>query len=151
MSWRASAGRARRGDSVRAIRAKLAAKGRDTKGRGNAAADIYAEAEELSPTSTKCTVTADLHRGMSTAERLLRLGALVVLLYVFLVGIEVLGDGIAGLGGDVADSMFRGVSNPLGGLAVGVLATVFVQSSSVSTSFPATSSRRAGGSQSSRR
>jgi carbon monoxide dehydrogenase subunit G len=44
-----------------AHRAKLAAKGRDTKGRGNAAADIYAEAEELSPTSTKCTVTADLH------------------------------------------------------------------------------------------
>jgi carbon monoxide dehydrogenase subunit G len=41
--------------------AKLKAKGRDTKGRGNAAADIYAEAEALSPTSTKCTVTADLH------------------------------------------------------------------------------------------
>jgi uncharacterized protein len=41
--------------------AKLAAKGRDTKGRGNAAADIYAAAEALSPTSTKCTVTADLH------------------------------------------------------------------------------------------
>jgi carbon monoxide dehydrogenase subunit G len=44
-----------------AHRAKLAAKGRDTKGRGNAAADIYAAAEALSPTSTKCTVTADLH------------------------------------------------------------------------------------------
>ncbi len=41
--------------------AKLAAKGRDTGGRGNAQADIYAEAESLSPTSTKCTVTADLH------------------------------------------------------------------------------------------
>jgi hypothetical protein len=44
-----------------AHRAKLSAKGRDTKGRGNAAADIYAEAESLSPTSTKCIVTADLH------------------------------------------------------------------------------------------
>lgn len=42
-------------------KAKLAAKGRDTKGRGNAAADIFAEAEALSPTSTKCTVTADIH------------------------------------------------------------------------------------------
>ena len=41
--------------------AKLSAKGRDTKGRGNAAADITAEAEALSPTSTKCTVIADLH------------------------------------------------------------------------------------------
>jgi carbon monoxide dehydrogenase subunit G len=44
-----------------AHRAKLVAKGRDTKGRGNAAADIYAEAESLSPTSTRCVVTADLH------------------------------------------------------------------------------------------
>jgi len=42
-------------------RAKLTGKGRDTKGRGNAAADIFAEAVALSPTSTKCTVTADIH------------------------------------------------------------------------------------------
>jgi carbon monoxide dehydrogenase subunit G len=42
-------------------RAMLKAKGRDTGGRGNAEADILAEAEALSPTSTKCTVTADLH------------------------------------------------------------------------------------------
>jgi carbon monoxide dehydrogenase subunit G len=41
--------------------AKLVAKGRDTKGRGNAAADIYAEATALSPTSTKCVVRTDLH------------------------------------------------------------------------------------------
>jgi carbon monoxide dehydrogenase subunit G len=42
-------------------RVKLRAEGRDTGGRGNAAADIVAEAESLSPTSTKCTVTTDLH------------------------------------------------------------------------------------------
>lgn len=42
-------------------RAKLRAEGRDTGGRGNAAADIVAEAQSLSPTSTKCTVTTDLH------------------------------------------------------------------------------------------
>ena len=36
-------------------------KGRDTGGRGNAEADIHATAEALSPTSTKCIVTADLH------------------------------------------------------------------------------------------
>lgn len=41
--------------------AKLTGKGRDTKGRGNAAADISAVAVALSPTSTKCTVTADIH------------------------------------------------------------------------------------------
>ena len=35
--------------------------GRDTKGRGNAAADIAAHAESLSPTSTRVIVTTDLH------------------------------------------------------------------------------------------
>jgi uncharacterized protein len=44
-----------------AHRARLRAKGRDTGGRGNAEAAINARAEALSPTSTKCTVTADLH------------------------------------------------------------------------------------------
>jgi carbon monoxide dehydrogenase subunit G len=42
-------------------RAKLRAEGRDTGGRGNAAADITAEAESLSPTSTRFLVTTDLH------------------------------------------------------------------------------------------
>ena len=42
-------------------RAKLAASGRDTGGRGNARADVTAEAESLSPTSTRCTVTAELN------------------------------------------------------------------------------------------
>jgi len=42
-------------------RAVIKAKGRDTGGRGNAEADISAHAEALSPTSTKCTVVADLH------------------------------------------------------------------------------------------
>ena len=41
--------------------ALLKGKGRDTKGRGNASADIAAAAESLSPTSTKVTVTTDLH------------------------------------------------------------------------------------------
>jgi carbon monoxide dehydrogenase subunit G len=41
--------------------AVLKAKGRDIGGRGNAEADIVADAEALSPTSTRCMVTADLH------------------------------------------------------------------------------------------
>lgn len=41
--------------------AVLKAEGRDTGGRGNAAAEITAEAESLSPTSTKVTVTTELH------------------------------------------------------------------------------------------
>jgi uncharacterized protein len=42
-------------------RAVLKASGRDKGGRGNASADIEAQAEALSPTSTRCVVTADLH------------------------------------------------------------------------------------------
>ncbi len=44
-----------------AHRAVLKAQGRDTGGRGNAAAEIQAEAESLSPTSTRVVVTTDLH------------------------------------------------------------------------------------------
>ncbi len=58
----------------------------------------------------------------------------VALLYLFLVGVGLLSDGIATLGSDVQEALFARVSNPLSGLFVGILATVLVQSSSVSTS-----------------
>ena len=62
-------------------------------------------------------------------------GILVLtLLYFFLVGVKLLENGIEGLGSSFTDTLFRGVSNPLAGLFVGILATVLVQSSSVTTS-----------------
>jgi carbon monoxide dehydrogenase subunit G len=42
-------------------RAVIKGTGRDTGGRGNATADITAQAESLSPTSTRVAVTTDLH------------------------------------------------------------------------------------------
>jgi len=42
-------------------RAKIKGAGRDTGGRGNASADITAQAESLSPTSTRVAVTTELH------------------------------------------------------------------------------------------
>lgn len=74
------------------------------------------------------------HTGMSLLERVLRFGALIALLYGFLIGIDILGEGISGLGSGFADTLFDGVAHPLAGLSVGVLATVLVQSSSVTTS-----------------
>lgn len=56
------------------------------------------------------------------------------LLYVFLVGISVLEGGISSLGEDIQESLFTSFSNPVAGIFVGLLATVLVQSSSVSTS-----------------
>lgn len=71
---------------------------------------------------------------LPSPTRALRLVLLLVLLYLFLIAVDLLGDGIAGLGEDFTDQLFRGVEHPLAGLAVGVLATVLAQSSSVTTS-----------------
>jgi len=62
-------------------------------------------------------------------------GLLVVLfLYVFLVGIAFLETGIALTGEAFQADLLRSVSHPISGLCAGLLATVLVQSSSVSTS-----------------
>jgi len=63
-----------------------------------------------------------------------RIAGLVGLLFFFLVSIKLLESGIKILGADYTDNLFKGVSNPLAGLAAGILATVLVQSSSVTTS-----------------
>ena len=57
----------------------------------------------------------------------------VALLYLFLVGVKLLEGGIKGLGSDAAGGLFDGITNPLAALFVGILATVLVQSSSVTT------------------
>jgi solute carrier family 34 (sodium-dependent phosphate cotransporter) len=57
----------------------------------------------------------------------------VLLLYLFLVGIAFLEAGIAATGEGFQTGLLRSVSHPLSGLCAGLLATVLVQSSSVST------------------
>lgn len=57
----------------------------------------------------------------------------VGLLYLFLVGVRMLESGVKGLGDDAASKLFEGITNPLAALFVGILATVLVQSSSVTT------------------
>ncbi|MFQ5947306.1 MAG: Na/Pi symporter [Acidimicrobiia bacterium] len=64
----------------------------------------------------------------------LRAALVVALLYLFLVAVSQLESGIKDLGSDIHDRLFEGVTNPLAGLFVGVLGTVLVQSSSVTTS-----------------
>ena len=61
-------------------------------------------------------------------------GLLVVgMLYTFLVGVSLLETGIAGLGAGFQDGLVREVANPISGLFAGIVLTVLVQSSSVST------------------
>ena len=64
----------------------------------------------------------------------LRFVAVFGLLYVFLIGVQGLGDGFNLLGRDTVEAFFRATENPFMGLMVGILATTLVQSSSVSTS-----------------
>ena len=56
------------------------------------------------------------------------------LLFMFLVGVNGLGDGFKSLGRNFLDAFFTATENPFIGLMVGLLATSLVQSSSVTTS-----------------
>lgn len=58
---------------------------------------------------------------------------LLVLLFVFLMGVQGLGDGFKLLGRDLLDAFFITTENPFMALMVGILATTLVQSSSVTT------------------
>jgi solute carrier family 34 (sodium-dependent phosphate cotransporter) len=80
--------------------------------------------------SLPSTGRASLRRELPTPAR----AALVLLLlYVFLVGVSLLEDGIAGLGDGFQSGLLENVANPISGLFAGILFTVLVQSSSVST------------------
>lgn len=57
----------------------------------------------------------------------------VAFLFLFLVGVKALESGINAFGAGTADRLFEMVSSPLAALSAGILATVLVQSSSVST------------------
>lgn len=70
---------------------------------------------------------------MGAAETAFRLFLALFFLYVFLVGVKALEKGISSFGGEFVDQVFSSVANPVAGLAAGVLATVLVQSSSVTT------------------
>ncbi len=72
--------------------------------------------------------------GTQRSDLLVRILGLLALLFLFLVSIKLLESGIKVLGSEYTDNLFQGVSNPIAGLAAGILATVLVQSSSVSTS-----------------
>ncbi len=69
----------------------------------------------------------------SWVETAVRLTLTLLFLYMFLVGVKALEKGISALGSDFVDQVFDSIANPVAGLAAGVLATVLVQSSSVTT------------------
>lgn len=76
-------------------------------------------------------------RGDSAWERrrwLLQAGALLILLYIFFLGLDLMGLSFKLFGKDFAARLIQTTSNPFVGLFVGLLATSLVQSSSTTTS-----------------
>ncbi len=67
------------------------------------------------------------------SQPLLKFVMVLALLFVFLLGVNGLGEGFKALGGGALDAFFAATENPFMGLMVGILATTLVQSSSVST------------------
>ncbi|MFT7668245.1 MAG: sodium-dependent phosphate cotransporter [Planctomycetota bacterium] len=67
-------------------------------------------------------------------EIALRISFILVLLCGFLVAIQCMGGSFKLMGKETSAGLFEGVANPFSALAVGILATVLVQSSSTTTS-----------------
>ena len=70
---------------------------------------------------------------LSWSETAARLGLAIFFLYTFLVGVKGLETGIKSFGENFVGDLLMSVANPIAGLAAGILATVLVQSSSVTT------------------
>lgn len=94
----------------------------------------------MQPASDSAKPTAPMEGRKSAKEIVARLLLLLLLLYGFLVAIETMSKAIKALtdsgmlgGGGNNAQLFGGVSNPFAGLALGVLFTVLVQSSSTTT------------------
>jgi len=68
------------------------------------------------------------------AYTFMRIFLVLFLLYMFLFFLDMMGTSFKVLGGCAGGELFDGLENPIAGLMVGILATVFVQSSSTSTS-----------------
>ena len=87
----------------------------------------------MPPRSSPDAVGTRRRRFAPWTETVSRIGLALFFLFVFLVGVKSLETGIGALGEDLVDDVFASVSSPIAGLAAGILATVLVQSSSVTT------------------
>lgn len=65
---------------------------------------------------------------------LLRILALLLLLYFFFLGLELMGTAFKAFGSGFSNQLIESTSNPLFGLVIGILATSLIQSSSTTTS-----------------
>lgn len=95
---------------------------------GSSAGDSRQDLEELSQETT------DLSRGQIA----IRVVAAIGLLYVLVCAVGLISEGFGNLGEDAASNLFEFAVNPVVGLAVGILATSLIQSSSTTTAITVT-------------
>ncbi|MEE2744322.1 MAG: Na/Pi symporter [Bdellovibrionota bacterium] len=76
----------------------------------------------------------DVSVAINYFETVIRILAMIALLFIFLVGIKVLTSGIKSMGGGFAKTLFDLTDNPMMSLLSGILATSLLQSSSTTTS-----------------
>ncbi len=82
-----------------------------------------------------CTITAEARGSGTVLKRTYTTPLfLAVVLYAFLVGLDMMGIAFKLFGGDFAETLITTTANPFVGLFVGILATSLVQSSSTTTS-----------------
>lgn len=87
------------------------------------------------PTTKKeMEIKKENDRQLSCGWKIIYSLGVIFCLWVFLVGLGLMGDSFKVLGGKSAGNLFGFVTDPIVGLMVGVLTTVLVQSSSTSTS-----------------
>ena len=101
----------------------------DKKGAAFCEADIPEDATWGEVFQSCCT-----HSPQEWAMILVGMCIVLFFLYFFLVGLDLLGSGAKVMGGCAAGQLFGDDTNPVAGLMVGILATVFLQSSSTTTS-----------------
>ena len=75
-----------------------------------------------------------VHDGQEWAMIFLGLFGVIFFLFWFLVGLDLLGTGAKVMSGCKAGELFGDDTNPIAGLMIGILATVLLQSSSITTS-----------------
>ena len=73
------------------------------------------------------------HSASSPLRTVVGIVKIIVLVFLFLVAVQLVGGTFKALGKDQADSLMSGITGPFAGLSIGILATVLVQSSSATT------------------
>lgn len=108
-------------------------------------ADIEKNVEETKPSQTDVEIPEEAtwdevfkacccHTPSEWFLILIGFSGVLLCLYFFLLGLDLLGTGAKVMGGCTAGELFGDDTNPVAGLMIGILATVFLQSSSTTTS-----------------